>query len=129
MGRDDETPPNTGNPPPPIETQINKSQKPIMPNNKPSMNFMRNEGMSIENQFGDVTRERLASQTNRPEMKGPQDLTSILSGLKSKNVNIQEKDDSTISIKDLKEMNSQNPSSRGKRKQKSDKNNTISLEM
>ena len=33
------------------------------------------------------------------------------------------------SIKDLKEMNSINPSSRGKRKQKSDKNNTISLEM
>jgi hypothetical protein len=60
-------------------------------------------------------------------MKGPSDLTSILSGLKTKQVNIQEKDDSTISIKDLKEMN-QNQSSRGKRKQKSDKN-TISLDM
>jgi hypothetical protein len=128
MGRDDEVPPNTGPPPPPVETQVNKSQKPSIPNNKPNMNFMRDTGISIENQFGDVTRERAAPQQKRPEMKGPQDLTSILSGLKTKNVNIGEKDDSTISIKDLKEMNNQNPSSRGRRKQKSDKN-TISLDM
>jgi len=128
MGRDDESPPNTGPPPPPIETQVNKSQKPSIPNNKPNMNFMRDTGVSIENQYGDVTRERSVHQQKRPEMKGPQDLTSILSGLKTKNINIGEKDDSTISIKDLKEMNNQNPSSRGKRKQKSDKN-TISLDM
>ena len=128
MGRDDEVPPNTGPPPPPVETQVNKSQKPSIPNNKPNMNFMRDTGISIENQFGDVTRERAELQQKRPEMKGPQDLSSILSGLKTKNVNIGEKDDSTISIKDLKEMNNQNPSSRGRRKQKSDKN-TISLDM
>lgn len=128
MGRDDEVPPNTGPPPPPVETQVNKSQKPSIPNNRPNMNFMRDTGISIENQFGDVTRERATPQQKRPEMKGPQDLTSILSGLKTKNVNIGEKDDSTISIKDLKEMNNQNPSSRGRRKQKSDKN-TISLDM
>lgn len=128
MGRDDEVPPNTGPPPPPVETQVNKSQKPSIPNNKPNMNFMRDTGISIENQFGDVTRERAEPQQKRPEMKGPQDLSSILSGLKTKNVNIGEKDDSTISIKDLKEMNNQNPSSRGRRKQKSDKN-TISLDM
>jgi hypothetical protein len=128
MGRDDDVPPNTGPPPPPVETQVNKSQKPSIPNNKPNMNFMRDTGISIENQFGDVTRERAAPQQKRPEMKGPQDLSSILSGLKTKNVNIGEKDDSTISIKDLKEMNNQNPSSRGRRKQKSDKN-TISLDM
>ena len=129
MGRDDEVPPNTGPPPPPVETQINKSDKPTLPNNKPNMNFMRDSGVSLDNQFGDVTRERAATSSKRPEMKGPQDLSSILSGLKTKNVNIGEKDDSTISIKDLKEMNSQNPSSRGgKRKQKSDKN-TISLDM
>ena len=128
MGRDDEVPPNTGPPPPPVETQVNKSQKPSIPNNRPNMNFMRDTGISIENQFGDVTRERATPQQKRPEMKGPQDLTSILSGLKTKNVNIGEKDDSTISIKDLKEMNNQNPTSRGRRKQKSDKN-TISLDM
>jgi hypothetical protein len=128
MGRDDEVPPNTGPPPPPVETQVNKSQKPSIPNNRPNMNFMRDTGISIENQFGDVTRERAAPQQKRPEMKGPQDLSSILSGLKTKSVNIGEKDDSTISIKDLKEMNNQNPSSRGRRKQKSDKN-TISLDM
>ena len=47
MGRDDEVPPNTGTPPPPVETQVNKSKKPSIPNNKPNMNFMRDTGISI----------------------------------------------------------------------------------
>jgi hypothetical protein len=128
MGRDDETPPNVGPPPPPVETQIYKSQKPTQANNKPEIKTNNNSGISLENPFSTINKDNSSSNNNtRPEMKGPSDLTSILSGLKTKQVNIQEKDDSTISIKDLKEMN-QNQSSRGKRKQKSDKN-TISLDM
>ena len=86
-----------------------------------------NEGISLENVFQEISKNPGSSSSSRPEMKGPSDLGSILSGLKTKQVNIQDKDDSTISIKELKEMN-QNQSSRGKRKQKSDKN-TISLDM
>jgi len=126
-GREDESAPNIGPPPPSVETKTYKSQKPIYANNKPEMKNNNNEGISLENIFQEVTKNPTSTSSNRPEMKGPSDLGSILSGLKTKQVNIQDKDDSTISIKELKEMN-QNQSSRGKRKQKSDKN-TISLDM
>jgi len=126
-GRDDETAPNIGPPPPAVETKSYKSQKPIYANNKPEMRNNNNEGISLENVFQEISKNPGSNSSSRPEMKGPSDLGSILSGLKTKQVNIQDKDDSTISIKELKEMN-QNQSSRGKRKQKSDKN-TISLDM
>jgi hypothetical protein len=93
----------------------------------------------------------------RPEMKGPSDISDILSGLKTKTINIQESsnplpppsfvnqektvnmvkqesvninDSSTISISDLKELQSSGniPKRTTKRKQKSDKN-TISLDI
>ena len=60
-------------------------------------------------------------------MKGPTDITSILNGLKTKQINIQDKDDSTISIKELKELNNANLP-RQKRNQKSEKN-TLSLDI
>jgi len=125
-GRDDENTPNIGPPPPAVETKSYKTQRPIYPNNRPDIKNNNEEGISLENIFQEVGKEK-SSQQLRPEMKGPSDLGSILSGLKTKQVNIQDKDDSTISIKDLKEMN-QNQSSRGKKKQKSEKN-TISLDM
>ena len=101
---------------------------------------------------------------SRPEMKGPSDISDILSGLKTKTINIQESntssmplptpnfsaqaqektvnmgppqqesmnmnDSSTISISDLKELQSSGniPKRTNKRKQKSDKN-TISLDI
>ena len=121
MNRDDEIPADIGRPPSPIETQTYKSQRPTQTNNKPDVKFSQNNGISLESQF-----EQL-NEKSRPEMKGPSDLSSILTGLKTKQINVQERDDSTISIQDLKEMNS-NTNSRGKRKQKSDKN-TVSLDM
>lgn len=102
---------------------------------------------------------------SRPEMKGPSDITDILSGLKTKTINIQEpqsnslpspkfsneksvnldrssfepsfeipsinmNDSSTISISDLKELQSSGniPKRTNRRKQKSDRN-TISLDI
>jgi hypothetical protein len=71
-------------------------------------------------------------------MKGPSDITDILSGLKTKTINIQEapqqsqpsfNDSSTISISDLKELQTDgNMPKRSKRRQKSDKN-TVSLDI
>jgi hypothetical protein len=76
-------------------------------------------------------------------MKGPTDISDILSGLKTKTINIQEtapqavsvpsqssqNDSSTISISDLKELQSGgNMPKKSKRRQKSDKN-TLSLDI
>jgi hypothetical protein len=82
----------------------------------------------------------------RPDMKGPSDISDILSGLKTKTINIQEQsssnynvndnnsnvntnNNSTISISDLKELQGYgNVPKRSKRRAKSDKN-TVSLDM
>ena len=68
-------------------------------------------------------------------MKGPSNLNDILSGLKTKQINIADNDkddaDSTISIKELKEsqklMDSQKPK-KSKKRPKSEKN-VISLDL
>ena len=74
----------------------------------------------------------------RQEMRGPanSDIDNILSGLKTRNVNIHEEplsmnmdNDSMISISSLKDMQNENmPKSSRRRKNKSDKN-TISLDI
>ena len=72
--------------------------------------------------------------SRRPEMKGPTDITDILSGLKTKTINIQQpvqntNDNSTISINDLKDLQSDvNMPKRSGRKKKS-ASNTISLDI
>ena len=47
------------------------------------------------------------SKSKRKEMKGPQDISDILSGLKTKNVKVKDTS-STISLEELKELNSTN---------------------
>tara|TARA_B110000495_G_scaffold200440_1_gene215701 strand:- start:793 stop:2178 length:1386 start_codon:yes stop_codon:yes gene_type:complete len=69
------------------------------------------------------------SRTPRPEMKGPSDLTDILSGLKTKKINIAQKDtNSVVSVSELNEMKNtvlEKPK-KSRRKAKSERN-TISL--
>jgi hypothetical protein len=72
-------------------------------------------------------------------MKGPSDITDILSGLKTKTINIQEpqaspdnfkqNDSSTISISDLKDLQSDGnmPKRSGRRKKSA--SNTVSLDI
>jgi hypothetical protein len=74
-------------------------------------------------------------QPVRNEMRGPQntDIDNILSGLKTRNVNIHEQenlddDDSLISISSLKEIQNTNMPKRSQRKQRSDRN-TVSLDI
>ena len=75
-----------------------------------------------------------AQAANRPEMKGPSDISDILGGLKTKTINIQQPDGdgSTISLSELKEMNQSMSASsmpkRSKKKPKSDKN-TVSISL
>jgi hypothetical protein len=73
-------------------------------------------------------------QQSRPEMKGPSDISDILSGLKTKTINIQQpvqntNDNSTISINDLKDLQSDAnmPKRSGRRKKSA--SNTISLDI
>ena len=140
-------------PPPPMATQGPNSVPAPMgrPGNnnyaRPDLNMSRSnfvdDGISLRENFErpDVqdrtTRRQPPSQSARPEMKGPSDLSDILSGLKTKTINIQEQttqnqtqnDNSTISISDLKELQSDGnmPKRSGRRKKSA--SNTISLDI
>ena len=100
--------------------------------------FSNNDGIDIRENYGSTSEAR-----KRPEMKGPGDISDILSGLKTKTINIQESqqqqsrptnnnnnnDSSTISISDLKDLQADgNFPKRSKRRQKS-ASNTISLDI
>ena len=106
------------------------------------------DGINIRESYGNTNdterSSRRQSNTSRAEMKGPSDITDILSGLKTKTINIQEPatnnnnranemegNSSTISIADLKELQGDgNMPKRSKRKSNSNSNkNTISLDI
>jgi hypothetical protein len=152
-----------GGPPPPMATQGPKAPPPSRDrpgnNSSSSASFSRggpgtsfvsgfknqNDGINIKENFSDMN-EKPERTMRRPEMRGPSDITDILSGLKTKTINIQESsssaasfeqeagmssknESSTISISDLKDLqeNGTMPK-KSKRKPKSDKN-TVSLDI
>jgi hypothetical protein len=106
------------------------------PTSRPDLSMGRNnymdDGINMRENFGN-TQERTQRQS-RAEMKGPSDITDILSGLKTKTINIQEssaqQDSSTISISDLKDLHSDGnmPKKSGRRNKKS-ASNTVSLDI
>jgi hypothetical protein len=146
---------NTGmGPPPPMATQGPNAVPPPngRPGNnnyaqRPDLNMRRNsfsgvdDGISLSENFEKpYMQERTTKRQNtiRPDMKGPSDISDILSGLKTKTINIQEpsqqtmsptNDSSTISISDLKELQSEGnmPKRSGRRKKSA--NNTVSLDI
>ncbi len=91
------------------------------------------------------SREPPKAPTGRPELKGPSDINDILSGLKTKSVNVPPpppvppsnaatpktiniNDSSTISVSDIADLHSEgNAPKKSKRRPRSDKNNTLSL--
>jgi len=133
-------------PPPPMATQSPFAPPPSVSrggNNSYSgrPNFSASgvkmdDGINIQENFSrpDEAERSARRPANRPEMKGPSDISEILSGLKTKTINIQDpssqtNDSSTISITDLKELqNDGNMPKKSKRRQKSDKN-TVSLDI
>ena len=128
-----EMPPNVnmGPPPQPTETKLpERSQRTQNLSNRPDL--MSARGMSLNNNEGDIDNEQ---RINRPEMKGPsfsnsskqQTIGNILSGLKTKQIDVENKDGSTISVEDIKDLNGIKPP-KSKRKQKSDKN-IVSLDI
>tara|TARA_B100001142_G_scaffold315026_1_gene353183 strand:- start:642 stop:2111 length:1470 start_codon:yes stop_codon:yes gene_type:complete len=139
MGNDD-TQPNIapGPPPEPIRTQMPRSQRSQVPVNRPDMSAARgdDDGININDNYENInsggSQPIRSTQAQRPEMNGPSDISDLLSGLKTKTIDIsaptQEKDSSTISIQELKEISNAKQPSRSKRRQKSDKN-VVSLEL
>ena len=126
-------------PPPPVSTQHAQMPASRQGNNSyETMQMGRNnftdDGINIK----ETTSNR--QNNNRPEMKGPSDISDILSGLKTKTINIHDtsasgansnnNNNSTISISDLKELQEDGNGipKRSKRRQKSDRN-TISLDI
>jgi hypothetical protein len=125
-------------PPPPIQTKGDGAPPPPrrpgdLTNTRPDI-LMGRGNMS-----------QTIQQSLRPEMKGPSDISSLLSGLKTKTVSVdsnnaaintvikdKEKDrnsgGSTISASDLNEMKNDNFPSKSKRKQKSERT-SISLDI
>ena len=133
----------SGPPPPPMSTQYqdpisnrngnNNSSSKGRPFYSPNVDDGINIRENYSNPYESEKSMRSSSSSTRPEMKGPSDISDILSGLKTKTINIQEttpqNNDSYISITELKELQSEgNMPKRSKRRQKSDKN-TLSLDI
>ena len=131
-------------PPPPMKTQQPpKSKRVDNPTNRPDISMARSEeGINVEQKFSSFinrntpfTSNKQSEQSKRPEMKGPSDISDILSGIKTKQINIQQeqpdvKESSTISIQDLKELSSSKiPKSNKKGKKTNSEKNTISLDI
>jgi hypothetical protein len=74
---------------------------------------------NMEESFGGIEKSQ---RSQRREMKGPSNINDLLSGIKTKKVNIETK--STISASDLNEINDSDLSrvKRSKRKPRSERN-------
>jgi hypothetical protein len=144
--------PNQRPPPPPVPTSVrdpnsdagtpfragNNTAQP--PSNRPDLTAARSMGSSSSSSSSSDP----ITVSKRPDMRGPTDISNILSGLKTKTIPLQEakalqpqqpqqpqqqpNEDktSTISISDLKELQNDNLPHKSKRRQRSDKN-TVSL--
>jgi hypothetical protein len=141
-------------PPPPMATQGPNAVPPPISRpgnnnyaNRPEMNMNMGRSNFVDDGINlreNAERVDLSNRkTSRPEMKGPSDISDILSGLKTKNINIQAPpqqefnnnnnnnniDNSTISISDLKSLQGDgNMPKKSRRRQKS-ASNTISLDI
>jgi hypothetical protein len=132
-------------PPPPMATQGPNSIPPPVgrPGNnnfaRPDLNMSKSnfeDGINLRENFErpDLQDRTSRRPQSRPEMKGPSDISDILSGLKTKTINIQQpsqntNDNSMISINDIKDLQSDAnlPKKSGRRKKSA--SNTISLDI
>ena len=126
---------------PPGPPQQMRQRPPVPPprtRGRPDIGMARgqpdfNDAENMEGSFSQIPK---AKKSNRREMKGPSDISDLLSGMKTKKVNIQKDSDtrSTISASDLKEMSEGDLSipitmpKKSKRRQRSDRN-TIDLKI
>lgn len=123
-------------PPPPMATQppARSQRVPNAPPNRPDLNRARDDGINIQEQYAPVGREpadRSTQASRRPEMKGPSDISDLLSGLKTKTVNMPPPQQQQPQSQQQQQPDISMPSFKSPakaRKQKSDKN-TMSLDI
>ena len=125
-----------------MQTQNARSQRAsTAPSNRPDIAQSRrgDEGVNMQERFGNVGPEPAERSSKRPEMKGPSDISDLLSGLKTKSINIQQQQpqnqntqnnstNNTVSVGELNNISEIKQPIKTKRKQKSDKN-TVSLDI
>ena len=118
-------------PPPPRPGQMQFTERPTMnpAANRPDIAMGRGAMFSESTQPTTLPRD-----FQRPEMRGPQtDIDNILSGLKTKTVDIHQEtngDDSMISITSLKDMQGSSiPKKSNRRRNNGSNKNTISLDI
>lgn len=141
--------PNPRGPPPPapVKTQDHPPpQRPGMtftetPSNRPDISASRGalfkeSGVELNNKTNANEAPKTVRPVPRPEMKGPQsnDIDDILSGLKTKNINIQPTtnntgNDSMVSVSSLKELQNTNIPKKSNRKRNTSEKNVISLDI
>jgi hypothetical protein len=134
-------------PPPPMATQGQNA--PPMTRERPGNNAssyarsnFTNDGINIRENVAESRRppqqqSQPQPSSGRPEMKGPSDINDILSGLKTKTINIQEapassvnqNESSTISISDLKELQGDSVLPKKSKRRATSNKNTISLDI
>jgi len=118
-------------PPPPVATQSTyRPPTTSGPSNRPDIISARGDGIDINDNYGKAG--GADRSLKRPEMKGPRDISDIISNMKTKSITIQpttkdEENNSTISIKDLDDMNKMK-APKSKRRPRSEKN-TVSLDI
>lgn len=159
MGGGNTMPPR-GSPPGPSQPDLSRRPEmiPPGPGNRPDIGMSRGvpdfkDAANMDDNFGSVSlnqgrqnntqRERVAksnSSGSRAEMKGPSDLSNLLSGLKTKKVNVRQEEmmgrksggggGSTISIDELKSISkdADNMPRKSKRRPRSERN-TVSLDI
>lgn len=136
-------------PPPPAAVETKNQPPPTRPGmtfteapgNRPDINasrgtMFREEGIEVNREGANINEPAVSMRPQpRPEMKGPQssDIDDILSGLKTKTVDIQETkhtgNDSMVSVNSLRELQNTNvPQKSNRKRNKSDKN-IISLDI
>jgi hypothetical protein len=141
-------------PPPPMATQGlqppssrpgNRSDNNLRPDISMARSSNFDDGISIkESNFGIPgyqPPQPAQKSSRRPDMKGPSDISDILSGLKTKTIDIalnpgrganditeSSNNNSTISIEDLRDLTNAKIPTKSKRRQRSDKN-IVSLDI
>lgn len=114
-------------PPASLNTQrpqpMQQARQDPYPSSRPDLSMGRNNYMEDGISFKERT---------RAEMKGPSDISDILSGLKTKTINIQEpsnQEGSTISMSDLKELQTEGSMPKKSRRRQKSAGNTVSLDI
>ena len=104
------------------------------------MRARQTDGINIQEQFGRADGNETMQRSTRPEMKGPTDISDLLSGLKTMSVNMSPTPSDNIKMtaapmkstaperSPMPVKKASTPSASKPRKQKSDKN-TVSLDI